>query len=395
MAKLSQRMLALGEERSEIREIFEFGRKRTAEGAEVLDFSLGNPSVPTPPAVEQELLRLLTEQNGLHSYTSAQGAPETRKALADDLNRRFGTNYDADCFYLTAGAAAALVCCLSAICNPGDEVITFAPFFPEYTVFVSQSGATLKVVPAETEGFQIDFAAFEALLSPKTRAVLINSPNNPSGAVYSEDTIQRLSALLRQKSEEYGAAITLISDEPYREICYDQDAIPFVPNYYENTIVCYSYSKSLSLPGARIGYVLVPKSAEDHARLYAAICGAGRSLGYVCAPSHMQHMLQSCAGETADLTVYRQNRDLLVSALSEMGYTVPVPGGAFYLFFAAPDGDAAGFCRRAQEHDVLLVPGDSFGCATHVRLAYCVPTERIERALPRFRALIDSYRSTP
>lgn len=396
MARLSEQMIALGSDRSEIREAFEYGKQRAAiVGAEnVFDFSIGNPNVPAPELVGNLIRQLLSDENPvlLHGYTSAQGDLTAREQLATYLNTRYGTNYDADCFYLTAGAAGALSCVLSAMAQPGDEFLTFAPYFPEYKVFVESAGGKLVVVPAEIEHFQIDFEAFESLLSPNTKAVIINSPNNPSGAVYSPETISKLSELLTQKSEEYGHPIYLISDEPYREIVYSDTPLPWVPSYYPNTLVCYSFSKSLSLAGARIGYVLIPKEVEDFPLVYAAICGAGRSLGYVCAPSLFQRVAASCCHETADLSIYRRNRDLLVTSLREMGFTCAEPGGAFYLFPRALEADARAFCERAKKFDLLLVPSDSFGCPGHVRLSYCVPTERIERALPKFRLLAEEYR---
>jgi len=396
MARLSQQMITLGSERSEIREAFEYGRVRAAlVGAEnVFDFSIGNPSVPAPARVGELICQLITEENPvvLHGYTSAQGDHSARAALADNLNLRFGTAYDADCFYLTAGAAGALCALLAALSCPGDEFVTFAPYFPEYKVFVENFGGKLVVVPAEIEQFQIDFESLEARLTPQTKAVIINSPNNPSGAVYSAQTIERLSTLLRQKSAEFGAPIYLISDEPYREIVYSDEPLPWIPSYYANTLLCYSFSKSLSLPGARIGYLLIPREAEDFSLLYAAVCGAGRSLGYVCAPSLFQRVAAACCHETADLSIYRQNRDLLLRELRSMGFTCSEPGGAFYLFPRALEPDARAFCARAKMYDLLLVPGDSFGCPGHIRLSYCVPTERIERALPRFRLLAEEYR---
>lgn len=396
MARLSQQMIRLGSERSEIREAFEYGRQRAAIiGADnVFDFSIGNPSVPAPARVGDLIRQMIAEEDPvlLHGYTSAQGDAAVRSALADNLNARFGTSYDGDSFYLTTGAAGALCCVLAALSCPEDEVLTFAPYFPEYKVFVESFGGTLVVVPAEIEAFQIDFAALEERLSPNTKAVIINSPNNPSGAVYSAETIETLGKLLTQKSKEFGHPIYLISDEPYREIVYGSEALPWVPSYYPNTLVCYSFSKSLSLPGARIGYVLIPREAEDFSLLYAAVCGAGRSLGYVCAPSLFQRVAAQCCHETSDLSVYRRNRDLLVRELRGMGFTCVEPGGAFYLFPRALEADARAFCERAKQHDLLLVPSDSFGLTGHIRLSYCVPTERIERALPKFRLLAEEYR---
>lgn len=395
MARLSERMVALGTARSEIREAFAFAQKRIAEvGADqVDDFSIGNPSVPAPETVK-DAVRDLTEHLDpvlLHGYTAAQGDNDVRAALAEDLNRRFGTSYDAACLYLTAGAAGALCCTLSALGCPGDTFLTFAPYFPEYKVFVESAGGSLTAVPARLSDFQIDFDAFRAALTPATKAVLINTPNNPTGVVYSEETIRTLGEVLRERSQAFGHPIYLISDEPYREITYGTQPLPWIPDYYENTIVCYSYSKSLSLPGQRIGYALVPPTVEEADLVYAALCGAGRALGCVCAPSLFQYVVARCAGQTADLSIYRENRELLLGALREMGYTCAQPDGAFYLFPRSLEPDAAAFCQRARELDLILVSGDSFGCPGHVRISYCVPTARILRALPKFKKLAESY----
>ena len=396
MTNVSQRMLNLGTARSEIREAFAFAQARAAEvGAEnVDDFSIGNPSVPAPATVAETVHKLVDaiDPIKLHGYTPAQGDGQARGALADDLNRRFGTNYTADNFYLTAGAAGALCCALSALSCPGDTFITFAPYFPEYKVFVESAGAELVTVPADIEDFQIDFAAFDQALTPNTKGVIINSPNNPTGVVYSEATIQKLAQVLTEKSKEYGHTIWLISDEPYREIVYRDTPLPWVPNYYPNTLVCYSYSKSLSLPGQRIGYVLVPPQAEDADIVYAAVCGAGRALGYVCAPILFQLVAAECTGQTADIEIYHKNRDLLLNALRDMGYTCAQPDGAFYLFPRSLEPDARAFCERARKYDLVLVPGDSFGCPGHVRISYCVPTEQIQRALHKFEQLAAEYK---
>ena len=396
MTNVSQRMLNLGTARSEIREAFAFAQARAAEvGAEnVDDFSIGNPSVPAPATVAEAVHKLVDaiDPIKLHGYTPAQGDGQARGALADDLNRRFGTNYTADNFYLTAGAAGALCCALSALSCPGDTFITFAPYFPEYKVFVESAGAELVTVPADIEDFQIDFAAFDQALTPNTKGVIINSPNNPTGVVYSEATIQKLAQVLTEKSKEYGHTIWLISDEPYREIVYRDTPLPWVPNYYPNSLVCYSYSKSLSLPGQRIGYVLVPPQAEDADIVYAAVCGAGRALGYVCAPSLFQLVAAECTGQTADIEIYHKNRDLLLNALRDMGYTCAQPDGAFYLFPRSLEPDARAFCERARKYDLVLVPGDSFGCPGHVRISYCVPTEQIQRALHKFEQLAAEYK---
>ncbi|NLF35303.1 MAG: pyridoxal phosphate-dependent aminotransferase [Clostridiales bacterium] len=389
-------MLRLGTARSEIRELFEYGKQRAAiVGAEnVFDFSIGNPSVPPPDSVNESALSLLQTADPLtlHGYTSAQGDAACRAAFAENINLRFGTSYtDAD-LYLTAGAAAALCCCLHALACPGDRFVVLAPFFPEYKVFVEKTGAEMDVVPPEIEAFQIDFDALERTIDARTKGILINSPNNPSGAVYSVETVQRLADLLKRKSEEVGHVIWLISDEPYREITYVDGELPWLPSYYDNTLVCYSFSKSLSLPGERLGYVLVPPAAADADLVYAAVAGAGRSLGYVCAPSLFQRVTAACVGQTADLEIYKANRRLLLDGLRDMGFYCAEPGGTFYLFPRTLEPDARAFSERAKKYDLLVVPGDSFGAPGHVRISYCVPTSRVERALPLFAKLAAEYR---
>lgn len=392
---VSERMKGLGTARSVIRELFEYGKLRAAEvGAEnVFDFSLGNPSVPSPNAVNETAIRLLREQPDLiHAYTSAQGAADARERLADSLNRRFGANYTADRLYLTVGAAASLCCVFNGLACPGDEFVVFAPYFPEYRVFIEGAGATMVLIPPEIDMFQIDFDAFERSLTEHTKGVLINSPNNPSGVVYSRATLERLAAILTEKSRRYGHPIYLISDEPYREIVYTGVETPWVPDFYKDTIVCYSFSKSLSLPGERLGYVLVPEEVAEGDDVYAAVAGAGRSLGYVCAPSLFQQVTSLCCDMTSDIRVYEENRNLLVSSLREMGYHVVEPGGAFYLFPRTLESDDAAFSERAKKLDLLVVPGSGFGAPGHVRISYCVQTETIRRALPRFKELADSYK---
>ena len=392
---LNQQMAALGNNRSTIRELFEYGNQRAAVvGREnVFDFSIGNPNVPAPDAVRQAILaEAAGDPVALHGYTSAQGAADVRKALADDLNRRFGTSYTGDSLYLTAGAAAALSCAFKAIACPGDEFVILAPYFPEYIMFIERgAGAKCVIVPPSIADFQIDFDALEQALNEHTKAVVVNSPNNPSGAVYSEQTVRQLAALLREKEKQYGHPIYLVSDEPYREIVYDGGQVPFVPIYYDDTIVCYSYSKSLSLPGERIGYVLVPPQAADSADLYAAVCGAGRALGYVCAPSLFQRVVARCVGQTGDISVYQTNRDLLYDGLTQMGYACVKPAGAFYLFPQTLEPDDRAFCERAKKYDLLVVPGADFGAPGHMRISYCVQTETIRRALPLFAELAKEY----
>ena len=392
---ISEKMTELGKNRSVIREIFEYSKKRAAEiGAEnVFDFSLGNPNVPAPEEVHQVFKELLDTRDDVYlfGYTSAQGDLEVRKAIADDLNRRFQTNFRPDNFYMTCGAAASLRITLEAMTVPGDEYIIFTPYFPEYKVFVEAAGGHF--VPAATNGetFQIDFDRLEAAVNEHTKGIFVNSPNNPSGVVFTEESILRLAAFLESKEKEYGHTIYLIADEPYRELVYGDIFVPYLTKYYRDTVVCYSYSKSLSMPGERIGYILVPDEAADAGDLYAAVCGAGRALGYVCAPSMAQHVIARCQGMVSDLSVYRKNRDLLYEALESYGYTCVHPDGAFYLFVRALEPDAVAFCEKAKEQELLLVPADDFGCPGYVRIAYCVTTEQIQRALPAFRKLAESY----
>ncbi|URZ03790.1 pyridoxal phosphate-dependent aminotransferase [Clostridium felsineum] len=391
---VSEKMYELGSKRSVIRELFEFGKKRAEEvGAEnVYDFSIGNPNVPAPEAVKKAILEILEEENpvDIHSYTSAQGDLKVRNTLAEDINKRFGTKFDGNNLYMTVGAAASIHICFSALADKGDEFITFAPYFPEYRCFVEAAGGKLVVVPAKVEDFQIDFVEFEKKLNEKTKAVIVNTPNNPSGVVYTEETIIKLTEILKAKSKEYNHPIYLISDEPYREIAYDVE-VPYLTKYYGNTFVCYSYSKSLSLPGERIGYIVVPSEMEEAKKVYAAVCGAGRALGYVCAPSLFQKVVAKCAGVTADIEIYKKNRDLLYDGLIKLGYKCVKPEGAFYLFPEALEKDACAFSEKAKKYDLLLVPGDDFGCPSHVRISYCVTTEQILKALPIFKKLKEEY----
>lgn len=391
-------MYRLGSQRSAIRELFEYGKKRAeVVGVEnVYDFSLGNPTVPAPDCVN-ETIRELTQtldSISLHGYTSAQGDLVTRQAIADYLNQTHGTHFTADDFYMTMGAAASLSLCFRALTTSReDEFITIAPFFPEYRVFVEAAGAKLVVVPADTKAFQIDFAALTERITPHTKGVIINSPNNPSGAVYSEETIEKLAFLLRKKANEYGTEIFILADEPYREIAYDGVEVPFVTKYYDNTLVCYSYSKSLSLPGERIGYVLVPKEVTESRIVYAAIAGAGRALGYVCAPSMFQKVLVKCMGQTGDIELYKKNRDLLYEGLTKIGYECFKPQGAFYLFVKTLEEDSDAFCERAKEEDLLIVSATGFGCPGYARISYCVDEDMIKRSFAAFERLYKRYRT--
>lgn len=392
---VSEKSLALGTVRSSIREIFEFGRQRAAVvGAEnVYDYSLGNPSVPAPAAVNQAIVDILKEMPSIavHGYSSAPGTDAARDAIANNLNKRFGTAYTRNNLYLTCGAGASLCAVFRALTiDENTEFIAFAPYFPEYTVFASTAGGKLKVLTADLVNFQISFDDLEKSINVHTQGVIVNSPNNPSGVVYTEETIKRLAGILEKKAKEVGHPIYLIADEPYRELAYDC-VVPFIPNYYADTIVCYSYSKSLSLPGERIGYALVPNEAADNSNVYNAIAGAARALGYVCAPTLMQRVLERCADVEPDLAPYIRNRDLLFGALTKMGYHCAKPSGAFYLFIEAPGGDAEAFCAAARKYDLLLVPAGAFGCPTYMRASYCVDYDMIQRSLPAFQKAYDEF----
>lgn len=399
MTNINTKMLELGEKSSVIRELFEYGKKRKSEiGAEnVYDFSLGNPSVPAPAEVNEAIEKLMAEKTSvdLHGYTSGPGDMDVRKCIADYLNKTHGTNMTFANIYMTCGAAASLTSSIHAISNPGDEIIAFAPFFPEYRVFVEKSGAELVPVPCKESDLAIDTVLFEKAITEKTKAVIINSPNNPTGVVISEKILRELCAILKKYSEKYGHVIYLISDEPYRELVYDDEiTVPFVTNYYDNSIVCYSFSKSLSIPGERIGYIAVSEKAEDWKKVFAAVCGAGRSLGFVCAPSMFQKIIPSCIGKVSDLSIYKKNRDIFVKALREYGYTLPNPDGAFYLFVKALEKDARAFSERAKKYELLIVPSDSFSYPGYVRLAYCVDTDMIIKSLPAFKALAEEYKKS-
>jgi len=392
---VSAKMYELGTKKSTIRTIFEFGRKRALEVGEenIFDFSLGNPNVPTPDFVKDAAIEILQshEPSAVHGYTVAPGNPEVRETLAKSINARFDTNFAGKNLFVTAGAAAAITISFKALAEDGDEFITFAPYFPEYKCFVESVGATLKVVPAQPADWQINFAEFEKILSPKTKAVIINSPNNPSGAVYSEDTIKKLAEILSDKSKKFGHAIFIISDEPYREIAYNVN-VPYVTKYYANTLVCYSYSKSFSLPGERIGYIVVPDEVEDFGKIFGAVAGAARVLTHVNAPSLWQLVVARCAGKPSDISTYEKNAKILYEGLIDAGFECVKPQGAFYLFPKALEADDYAFCERAKKYDLLLVPGADFGAAGYFRAAYCIKTETIERSLPLFKKLAEEYR---
>lgn len=393
---ISQDMVKLGTARSVIRDIFEFGLERSAAvGVDnVLDFSLGNPSVPAPKKVQETIKKILAEQEpkGYHSYTSAVGANDTRTAIAENLNKRYGSKFTMNNVFMTCGAAASLNITLQAlVSSKEDEIIVLAPFFPEYKFFIEARGAKMVLVkPADD--LTIDVTALEKAITKNTKAIIINSPNNPSGVIYPEKNIKDACAVLEKKSKEFGEPIYVISDEPYRELVYTDEKVAFIPEIYANTIICYSWSKSLSLPGERIGYIIVPSEVVNYGELYPAIAGSARILGYVCAPSLFQQVVRDCIDVEADLVVYKKNRDLLYNGLTKMGYKLAKPSGAFYLFIEAPDKDAAAFCEKAKKYDMLLVPGAGFGAPSYMRLAYCVDTEKLEKALPIFEKLMGEYK---
>ena len=390
---INETSYALGANRSCIRDLFEYGCQRAAQvGREnVYDYSLGNPSIPSPPQVNETIREILgdTDSLAIHGYTSAIGDLSCRQAIADDLNARYNADVRPQDLFIGCGAAPELVAVFRALAVPGAEILAIAPYFPEYKPFVEGTGATFKVVPPDIPGFQINLAAVEAMLTPNTQAIIINSPNNPSGVVYTENTLWALGILLTRKSAEFGHPIYIVADEPYRELTYGC-AASFIPLIYPNTIVCYSYSKSLSLPGERIGYVYVPQQAEDAAALYAAIAGAARACGHVCAPSLWQKVIARCAHLRPDLESYDRNRKALYEGLRSFGYEIAKPDGAFYLFIKAPGGDANAFSEAAKKKDLLVVPGDGFGCPGYFRICYCVSYDMIRKSLPVFKELMES-----
>lgn len=393
---VSEKMLALGESRSVIRDISEFADARRQEiGAEnVFDFSIGNPSVPAPGRVDETFRSLLDSVDSitLHSYTPAPGLMKARMAAARQESLRAGFDIPAGSIYLTCGAAASLAISLRALVCPGDKIALLAPYFPEYKVFVENAGAEAVVVPPADLSMQPDLAVFKKVVASGIKAVIVNSPNNPSGAVLSAETLEAMADILRAESAKKGESIYMIADEPYRELVYDGAEVPFVPSIYPDTIVCYSYSKSLSLPGERLGYIMVPPCVSDSGKVFAAVCGAGRSLGYLCAPALSQYMLAECADERPDIAAYAANRALLYGALTEMGFECVKPDGAFYLFVKAPNGvSGTEFYEAGKRFELLMVPSDSFGVEGYVRVAYCVSEDTIRRSLPAFKKLAELY----
>ena len=390
---LNEKAYALGANRSAIRDLFEYGCQRAAiVGREnVYDYSLGNPSIPSPKEVDETIREILADTDPLqvHGYTSAVGDHATRKAISDDLNDRYGIQTVPEEFFITCGAAPALVSVLKALSIPGGEVLAIAPYFPEYKPFAEEAGLTFKVVPPDVPSFQIDLKALEAMITCNTQAIILNSPNNPSGVIYTRETLEAVKRILFEKIMDYGHTIYLISDEPYRELTYGVES-PWIPSVWSDTIVCYSYSKSLSLPGERIGYVYVSSNCTEGKRFFAAVAGAARSVGHVCAPSLWQKVIARCTHLRPDLESYDRNRKALYEGLTAMGYEMAKPDGAFYLFIKAPGGDAGYFSRRAMQKDLLVVPGDSFGCPGYFRICYCVSYDKIIRSLPVFQKLIEA-----
>lgn len=390
---INEKSYAYGAQKSSIREIAAYGGARKAQiGAEnVFDFSLGNPSIPAPESVRASIARALElPPTQLHGYTPAPGLPAAREAVAASLNRRFGTSYAAGDVYLTCGAAASLSISFHTLVNPGDEVIVIAPYFPEYRVWIETAGATCVEVMADPETFQIDVPAVAAAINERTKAIVINSPNNPVGSVYAQKNLEDLAVALHDAQKRLGTQVYLISDEPYREIAYGAD-VPWVPAIYDRTIVCYSYSKSLSLPGERIGWVLVPNTNPEHDRLVLAVAGAGRKLGFVCAPALFQHVVIDCVDEPTNVEAYAENRRVLTEGLSALGYEFIEPQGAFYLWVKALEPDASAFFERAKALELLPVPSDSFGCPGWVRVGYCVSKETIVNSMPAWKKLAESY----
>ena len=395
---VNEKYHGLGTAPSVIRELFAYGLQQAkVVGKEnVFDYSLGNPSIPAPAKVNETIKKLIdtTDSIQLHGYSMAPGFENVRQAIADNLNARFNCNAKASELFMTCGCAPALVSVAHALtASPEDEFIAIAPFFPEYNVFFTCAGAKLAVVPADTVHFQIDMDALEKTINEHSVAVVINSPNNPSGVVYTEETLKKIAELLERKSKEYGHPIYIVADEPYRELVYDGVKVTFIPNVYDNTIVCYSWSKSLSLPGERIGYVYVPGKCADAKAVYDTVAGAAREIGSVCPPTLTQKVIGECVGEMPDLAAYEENRNLLYNSLTEYGYECAKPDGAFYLFVKAPNGDAVAYSEKAKlDHNLLVVPGDGFTCPGYFRLSYCVSNDMIKRSLPAFKAMIESYK---
>ena len=393
---ISQKMKQMVEQSAAMSAMFTEGKRLAAiYGAEnVYDFGIGNPNVKAPASVNATAIEILQNMDSLkvHSYTDSSGIPAARKAIAESLNRRFGTNYDESNLVMTVGAAGGLNVILKVLLDAGDEVLTFAPYFPEYGPYVAGTGAVLRVVPPQAPTFQPNLDAFAQMLTEKVTCVLINTPNNPTGVVYSADTLTRMAAILTEKSAQYGHNIFLVSDEPYRDIVFDGKNVPYPAAFYPHTLTCFSYSKSLSLPGERLGYVAVRPGCEGEDILVDMMSQISRFTGHNCPPSIIQRAVSRCQKVTSDLSVYQTNMELLYEKLTALGFAVERPGGTFYIFPKALEEDANAFCQKAREFDLLLVPSDSFGVKGYVRLAYCIDTEKVKRSLPAFEKLAAAYR---
>lgn len=393
---MNKEMLKLGSNRSIIRELFEFSKLKKAELGDdkVYDFSLGNPSVPPAKEVNESIKYIIDNKSDTynHGYTSAQGDNNVREAIANDLNKRYNTSYKKENIYMTCGAAASLCITFRALVeSKNDEILAIAPYFTEYKVFVEGAGATFNVVPADLNTFNINFTELEKTVNKNTKAIIVNSPNNPSGVVYTKENLIKLASFLNEKQKEYNHPIYIVCDEPYREIVFEGNTVSHIPSLYDNTIVCYSYSKSLSLPGERIGYILVPDKCFESKELYLACLGAGRAYGYVCAPSLFQHVIEACASLTSNMNEYKKNRDLIYNGLTKIGYECVQPQGAFYLFMKALEDDAYNFMEKAKKYNIIVVPSDNFGVKGYVRLAYCVSTETIINSMEAFEKLYKEY----
>ena len=393
---LNPRYVEMTSHENIIRKISAYGKERAAQiGYEnVFDYSLGNPSVPVPPSFNEAIIDILRTKDDVtvHGYSPILGISEARCAVAESLNRRFGMNYEERHIFMAISAAGAVAHALRAVLSePGDEIITFAPYFSEYKPYVEGAGGRLVVVPADIDTFQINFDAFRRLMGPQVKGILINTPNNPSGVVYSAETLQTLAGILKEKQREYGHSVYIISDEPYRELVFGGKQSPYVASFYPNTFTCYSFSKSMSVPGERIGYVEVNPECEDAANAVAVFGQISREIGHNCPPSLIQLAIARCIDDTADLSVYEKNKEILYNELTRLGFYCVEPGGTFYMFPRSLEPDDAAFCERARKYDLLLVPGGGFGCPGHFRIAYCVPTEKVERSLPAFRRLAAEY----
>ncbi|MGI6732521.1 MAG: pyridoxal phosphate-dependent aminotransferase [Anaerovoracaceae bacterium] len=394
---ISDKMVQFINNSSAIRALFEEGKKLAeVVGAEnVYDFSLGNPNLPPPTAVQQAMIDVLQEEppNFVHGYMSNSGYEDVREKVAQSLNKRFGTKFNYENILMTVGAAGGLNVVFKTLLNPGDEVITFAPYFGEYNSYVANFDGKLVVVPADTETFQPNLKELRDKINSRTKAIIVNSPNNPSGVIYSEESIKELAEILNEKQKELGTSIYIISDEPYRELVYEDIEVPYIPNYYKNTFVGYSFSKSFSLPGERIGYLVIPSEMDDFETVVYATNVANRTLGYVNAPSLMQRAIARCLDVPIDVSFYKKNRDVLYNGLTELGYECVKPEGAFYLFMKAPIDDDKEFCEIAKKFNLVIVPAAGFGCPGYTRLAYCVSHEKVKGSLPKFKELMDYIKS--